>query len=102
MVGNTLYIADHLGRDPITTELVEGGIEPETRQVNINEVLKIADMDFKDVVSVTAYIANINDLPKFNAVYREYFPDDPQWMRQKSILHPIPSRQLFKLVFGSY
>ncbi len=85
LVGNTLYISCHQGRDPITTELVDGGIEPETRQMmaNINEVLKIADMDFKDVVSVTAYIANINDLPKFNAVYREYFPDDPQWMRQK-------------------
>ncbi len=79
LVGNTLYISGHLGRDPITTELVDGGIEPETRQImaNISEVLKMADMDFKNVVSVTAFIAKINDFPKFNAVYREFFPGDP-------------------------
>ena len=79
LVGNTLYIAGHLGRDPGTTELVEGGLEAETRQAmaNIHEVLKTAGMEFENVVSVTAFIANINDFPRFNAVYREYFPDDP-------------------------
>lgn len=79
LVGNTLYIAGHLGRDPVTTELVEGGLEAETRQAmaNIQEVLETAGMDFENVVSVTAYIVNIDDFPRFNAVYREYFPDDP-------------------------
>ena len=32
LVGNTLYIAGHLGRDPVKTDLVPGGIEAETRQ----------------------------------------------------------------------
>ncbi len=79
MVGNTLYVAGHLGRDPVTTELAEGGLEAETRQAmaNIHEVLKEAGMGFENVVSVTAYIANINDFPTFNAVYREFFPEDP-------------------------
>ncbi len=79
LVGDTLYIAGHLGRDPESTVLVEGGLEAETRQAmaNIHEVLKEAGMEFEDVVAVTAYIANIEDFPRFNAVYREYFPDDP-------------------------
>ena len=79
LVGDTLYIAGHLGRDPETRKLVEGGIEPETRQVmaNIRRVLKAAGMEFEHVVSVTAYIADINDFPKFNEAYREYFPTDP-------------------------
>ena len=79
LVGDTLYIAGHLGRDPDSTELVEGGLEAETRQAmaNIHEVLKEADMEFENVVSVTAYIAHIEDFPRFNAVYREYFPEDP-------------------------
>ena len=79
LVGDTLYIAGHLGRDPDSTELVEGGLEAETRQAmaNIYEVLKEAGMEFEDVVAVTAYIANIDDFPRFNAVYREFFPDDP-------------------------
>ena len=79
LVGDTLYISGHLGRDPTTTELVEGGIEAETRQViaNIQEVLSAADMTLENVVTVTAFITDINSFPEFNAVYREFFPQDP-------------------------
>jgi 2-iminobutanoate/2-iminopropanoate deaminase len=78
-VGNTLYMSGHLGRDPVTNELVRGGIEAETRQslANLREVLRTAGMDFKDVVSVTVYITSFGDFEKFNAVYRESFPADP-------------------------
>jgi len=79
LVGNTLYLSGNLGRDPVTANLVRGGIEAETRQslANIREILKAAGMDFKDVTSVTAYITSFDDFAKFNAVYREFFPTDP-------------------------
>jgi len=79
LVGNTLYISGHLGRDPVSSRLVSGGIEAETRQVlaNTREVLKTAGMDFKDVTSVTAYITSFDDFAKFNAVYSESFPTNP-------------------------
>ena len=79
LAGNTLYLSGHTGRDPVSAKLAPGGIEGETRQAlaNIREVLRAAGMDFKDVVTVTAFIANFNDFDKFNAVYREYFPTDP-------------------------
>lgn len=79
LVGNTLYISGHLGRDPVSGQLVSGGIEAETRQVlaNIREVLLAAGMDFTDVTSVTAYITDFKEFERFNAVYREYFPTDP-------------------------
>src|SRR5580765_6603347 len=32
VVGNTLYLSGNLGRDPVTANLVRGGIEAETRQ----------------------------------------------------------------------
>ena len=78
-VGNTLYISGHLGRDPVSTKLATGGIDAETRQSlsNIREVLRAAGMDFNNVVSVTAYITDFKDFDRFNAVYREYFPNDP-------------------------
>ena len=78
LVGNTLYISGHLGRDPSTNALVRGGIEPETRQslANIREVLKGAGMDFKDVTTVTAYIVSFTEFATFNAIYRETFPND--------------------------
>ena len=79
LAGNTLYISGHLGRDPVSSRLVSGGIETETRQVlaNTREVLKAAGMDFKDVTSVTAYITSFDDFAKFNAVYSEAFPTNP-------------------------
>lgn len=79
LTGETLYIAGHLGRDPVTTNLVSGGIESETRQslANIREVLLTAGMDFENVVSVTAYIVDISEFATFNEVYREYFPENP-------------------------
>lgn len=79
LVGNTLYISGHLGRDPATSRLVTGGVERETRQAlaNIREVLRAAGMDFSHVTSVTAYIASFDDFAKFNAIYRESFPTDP-------------------------
>ncbi len=78
-VGNTLYLAGHLGRDPVTSELVAGGIEPETRQVlaNLGDVLRTAGMDFGDVTTVTVYITDFASFPKFNEIYREFFPTDP-------------------------
>ena len=79
LVGDTLYISGHLGRDPETTELVDGGIQAETRQAmaNIQGVLSAAGMTLQNVVTVTAFITDINDFPQFNEVYREFFPEDP-------------------------
>src|SRR5215470_9846984 len=60
LAGNALYVSGHLGRDPVTSKLVTGGIERETRQAlaNIREVLRSGGMDFGNVTSVTAYIAS--------------------------------------------
>jgi 2-iminobutanoate/2-iminopropanoate deaminase len=64
MVGDTLYLAGQLGRDPATTKIVPGGIEAETC------------MDFPDVVTVTACIVDFKDFDGYNKVYREFFPKD--------------------------
>jgi 2-iminobutanoate/2-iminopropanoate deaminase len=79
LAGDTLYISGHLGRDPVTSQLVTGGIEAETRRSldNIGEVLKTAGMDFGDVTTVTVFITNFAEFAAFNTVYREYFPTDP-------------------------
>jgi reactive intermediate/imine deaminase len=77
--GDTLYLSGHLGRDPVTTKIVPGGIEAETRQTlaNIGAVLREAGMDYADVVSVTAFIVDFKDFDLYNKVYREFFPKDP-------------------------
>lgn len=78
LVGDTLYLSGQLGRDPETAKLVPGGIEAETRQAlkNLREVLRAAGMDYQDVVSVTAFITDFADFPRFNAAYAEVFGSD--------------------------
>ena len=79
LVGDTLYLSGHLGRDPVSTKIVTGGIEAETRQslINMGAVLREAGMDYRDVVSVTAFMVDFKDFELYNKVYREFFPKDP-------------------------
>jgi reactive intermediate/imine deaminase len=79
LVGDTLYLSGHMGRDPVTTKIVAGGIEAETRQimVNMGAVLREAGMDYGDVATVTAFLVDFKDFELYNKVYREYFPKDP-------------------------
>ena len=63
LVGDTLYLSGSTGGDPVTGQLVKGGFDPEMRQImsNVQTVLAAADMTLSDVVSVTAYLAEMSD-----------------------------------------
>jgi reactive intermediate/imine deaminase len=79
LVGNTLYLSGSTGGDPASGQLVKGGFEPEMRQImsNVQTVLETAGMTLADVVSVTAYLAEMADYARFNEIYREYFTSTP-------------------------
>jgi 2-iminobutanoate/2-iminopropanoate deaminase len=76
VAGNTLYIAGQEGTDS-SSKLVAGGIGPETTAAleNIQKVLKAADFELKDVVSVTVYLADIHDFGDMNKIYKTVMPD---------------------------
>jgi 2-iminobutanoate/2-iminopropanoate deaminase len=73
--GNFLFLSGQIPLDPATGNLVEGGIEPQTRQVfkNIEEILKAAGTTFDAVVSATVYLADMNEFAKMNEIYDTYF-----------------------------
>jgi len=75
---NLLFTAGQVGLDPISMELVEGGIEAQTRQVltNLKHVLESADSGLKFVVKTTVFLQDMNDFAKMNAVYAEFFPEN--------------------------
>ncbi len=79
LIGNTLYLSGSTGGDPATGQLVPGGFEPEMRQImsNVQTVLESAGMTLADVVSVTAYLADMADYARFNEIYREHFTATP-------------------------
>lgn len=78
-IGNTLYCSGQIAIDPGTGNLVTDTIENETKQVleNLGAVLLAAGMNYSDVVSVTIYMTDMENYSRINAVYAQYFKDQP-------------------------
>lgn len=77
--GDLVYFAGALGNRPGTLEIVPGGIEPQVRQTmaNLGAALERRGLDFSRVAAVNVYLSDIRHFADLNAVYREYFPEDP-------------------------
>jgi 2-iminobutanoate/2-iminopropanoate deaminase len=77
--GELVFASGQLGLDPATGSLVQGGIEAETRQAltNIRNVLKDAGSGIDLVVKTIVFMKDMAEFPKMNAVYAEFFPENP-------------------------
>ena len=77
---NLIFTAGQVGLDPVTMELVEGGVEAQTRQVltNLKHVLESADSGLKFVVKTTVFLQDMADFSRMNSVYAEFFPENPR------------------------
>ena len=76
---NLVFTAGQVGLDPTTMELVDGGVEAQTRQVltNLRHVLEKADSGLNYVVKTTVFLQDMSDFAKMNSVYAEFFPENP-------------------------
>jgi len=76
--GELVFTSGQLGLDPHSGNLVQGGIEAETRQVltNLRHVLLDSGSDLAAVIKTTVFLQDMADFPKMNAVYAEFFPED--------------------------
>ena len=74
-----VFTAGQIPLIPGTTNLREGGIQAQTRQVleNITGVVEAAGSGMDKVVKTTVFLADINDFAEFNALYSTFFPTDP-------------------------
>lgn len=80
--GDTVYVSGQLGLDPDRLEIVDGGVEAETRQAlrNVAAILEAAGGSLDDAVKVTIYHADMDDL---RASMDEY---------EAFVLEPYPAR----------
>ena len=74
-----VFTAGQVPLVPGSSNLAEGGIEGQTRQVmnNIKGVLEASGSSMANVVKTTVFLADINDFAAFNAVYGSYFMENP-------------------------
>ncbi len=78
-VGNLFFLTGQIGLDHSTGDMVDGGIEAETRQIleNIKDVLKHHGLEMTDVVKATVILDTISEFAAFNSIYEGYFPQKP-------------------------
>jgi 2-iminobutanoate/2-iminopropanoate deaminase len=77
-INHTLYVSGQIPVDPVTNEVVTGGIVEQTEQVmkNIGNALSSAGYSFSDVVKSTVILSDINNFGAMNEVYAKYYVKD--------------------------
>ncbi len=76
IAGNTLYVAGQQGPD--AQGKVTGtdiALQTANTIAAIEKIVKQAGFQMPDLVSVTVYITDLNDVPKMNEVYKKLMPD---------------------------
>ena len=78
ILGNLVFTSGQIPLDPATGNLVEGGIEAQTRQVfaNIKAVLEEAGSGLDKIVKTTCFLQNMDDFATVNEIYGSYFDGD--------------------------
>ena len=79
LAGNILFVSGQIAIQQSSGNLIIGNIEDETTQVmiNLSEVLKAAGLTFRDVVKCSIFLKDMDNFPKVNAVYGQYFLETP-------------------------
>ncbi len=74
VVDGILYSSGQIALTP-EGELVEGGIEEQTRQVlrNLSAVLEAAGSSLQRVIKTTIFLADMEDFATVNEIYAEFF-----------------------------
>ena len=94
LVGNTFYLAGHLGIEPSTKKVPENvEREIDLMMTSFKNTLAQAGLTLKDLVVVQIFCSDVSLFDRFNAAYRTYFSD------------PFPARAFIgsgPLLFGAH
>ena len=75
--GDFVFVSGQIGLDPRTGELASPDLADQARQAlaNLKAVLAAGKCELGHVVSVDAFLLDMNDFAAFNAIYEEFFGD---------------------------
>ena len=77
-IGDLLFCAGQIPRDPATGNLVPGDIKAQADRVlqNVKAILDDQKLTFANVVKSTVFMINLADFAGMNEVYAKYFTAD--------------------------
>jgi 2-iminobutanoate/2-iminopropanoate deaminase len=72
--GNLLFTAGQIALDPVTQQVVKGGITEQTTRVleNLKAILEEAGTSLAKAVKTTVYLKDMKDFAAMNVVYGAY------------------------------
>jgi reactive intermediate/imine deaminase len=73
--GGAVYLSGQIGLDPVSGELVKGGIEAEARRVftNLAAVAEASGASLAAAVKVTIYLVDFGHFAVVNGIMQEFF-----------------------------
>ncbi len=74
-----LFVSGQIPLDPVTGQIVYGGVGMQTMQVftNLQAILAKEGLTFASVVKATVFLTDMDDFGEVNKIYGQYFPADP-------------------------
>jgi 2-iminobutanoate/2-iminopropanoate deaminase len=74
-IGNMVFLSGSIPLDPVSGQLVDGGITEQTTRVmeNIKALLAAAGADLTNVVRTTVFMIDLGEFAAMNEVYASYF-----------------------------
>ena len=74
-VGNLLFLSGSIPLDPVSGQLVDGGIAEQTRRVmdNIKALLEAGGASFQNVARTTVFMVDLGEFAAMNEIYASYF-----------------------------
>lgn len=72
-----LFVSGQVGLDPTTGQMVQGGLEAETRQVlaNLKAIVEASGFSIGDVARTTIYLTDMADFATVNDLYSGLFSE---------------------------
>ena len=74
-VGNLLFLSGSIPLDPVSGQIVQGGIAEQTRRVmdNIKALLDAGGASFQHVARTTVFMVDLGEFATMNEIYAGYF-----------------------------
>jgi 2-iminobutanoate/2-iminopropanoate deaminase len=74
-----VFVSGQVAFDPVTGNLISGGIEQQTEQVmkNLSAILQAAGSGWDKVVKTTVYLKNMSEFGQMNEVYGKFCKNAP-------------------------
>jgi len=94
-----IFTSGQIALDPETMEIVQGGVQEQSRQVmeNLKAVLEEGNSSYENVLKTNCYLSDMDNFAAFNEIYGEYFGADTAPARATVAVKTLPKNVLVEV-----